>query len=85
VQATFELAGAVVVAAGAVVYMMGTSAEHVHGSCVVGFQLQVGSALRTTIIASGVRASTPPRVPVTKKASIADEVFIVMMLSGSES
>lgn len=73
------------VAAGAVVYMMGTSAEHVHGSCVVGFQLQVGSALRTTIIASGVRASTPPRVPVTKKASIADEVFIVMMLSGSES
>jgi len=74
-----------VVAAGAVVYMMGTSAEHVHGSCVVGFQLQVGSALRTTIIASGVRASTPPRVPVTKKASIADEVFIVMMLSGSES
>lgn len=73
------------VAAGAVVYMVGTSAEHVPGSCVVGFQLQVGSALRTTIVASGVGASTPPRVPVTKKARIADEVFIVMMLSGSES
>jgi hypothetical protein len=71
-----------VVAAGAVVYMVGMSAEHVPGSC-VGFQLQVGSALRTTIVASGVGASTPPRVPVTKKARIADEVFIVM--SGWES
>ena len=34
-QATFELAGAVVVAVGAVVYMVGTSAEHVPGFCVV--------------------------------------------------
>jgi hypothetical protein len=70
------------VAVGAVVYMVGTSAEHVPGSCVVGFQLQVGSGLRTTMVANGVGASTPPRVPVTKEASIAEEVFIVMIWSG---
>jgi hypothetical protein len=34
---------------------------------------------------SGVGASTPRRVLVTKKASIADEAFIVVSLSGSES
>lgn len=69
-----------VAAGGAIVYMVETSTEHVPGSCVVGLQLQVGIALRTTVVASGVGVNTPPRMPVANKASRADEVFMVTIV-----
>ena len=67
------------VAADAVVYIVGTSAKHVPGFCVVGAQVHKGGASRIALVERGGRACTLTSVLVNHKKSRLDDFPISMI------
>ena len=79
VQAKFVSGGTVGAAAGDVVYIVGTSAAHVPGSCVAGAQVHKGGASRIILVERGGRAWTLVSVKVAPKRGRLGSFLIEML------